>query len=158
MSEQDCGQVRDLIPDLAAGRVTSADAGALTTHLGGCAECRAELELVRVLRAGRPDVPAGLAHRVVTTVRRDRRASGPRPWWGLTAAAVAALALGIGVSTRPSGAPVDVPGYAYETDEGVVWSSDDGLLAGAPMIDELTDEALEQLLVELSVGSSGGAA
>ena len=40
-------------------------------------------------------------------------------------------------------------------DEGV-WLSDDGLLAGAPALDGLSDEALLQLLEELVGGSAGG--
>jgi hypothetical protein len=53
---------------------------------------------------------------------------------------------------------VDVPGFAYEAEEGDVWSSDDGLIAGAPLFDGLSDESLLQLLDELSVGYPGGAA
>jgi anti-sigma factor RsiW len=158
MIEHDCGSIRELLPDLAAGRRPAGDAGSLHAHLADCADCRAELELVRALFAQRAAPPAGLALRVVAAVRRDG-ARSTRPWWGLTAAAVAALALGIGIASEPSAtARLDVPGYAQETEEGVVWSSEDGLVAGAPLWDDLTDEGLEQLLNELSVGSSGGAA
>jgi hypothetical protein len=43
-------------------------------------------------------------------------------------------------------------------EEQGLWLADDGLVAGAPSLEELTDEALAQLLEELSVGSAGGAA
>jgi hypothetical protein len=42
--------------------------------------------------------------------------------------------------------------------EGEIWVSDDGLLAGAPLFDGLSDDALLQLLDELSVESTGGSA
>jgi hypothetical protein len=51
-----------------------------------------------------------------------------------------------------------VPGYAYEVEEGDLWLSDDGVIAGAATLDGLSDEALAQLLEELTVGASGGAA
>ena len=83
---------------------------------------------------------------------------GSRPWWGLTAAAVAALALGIGMSSEQSQPVVEVPGFAYEAEEGDVWLSEDGLVAGGPMFDGLSDEALVALLDEISLGDSGGSA
>ena len=43
-------------------------------------------------------------------------------------------------------------------DEGEVWASDDGLVAGAPLFDGLSDDALQELLNELSSGSLGGSA
>jgi hypothetical protein len=38
------------------------------------------------------------------------------------------------------------------------WVSDDGLIAGAPALDDLSDEALMTLLDELGADGSGGAA
>lgn len=158
MSHGKCGIVRELIPDLVANRLSAADAATVEGHLPACAECNAELDLVRAVLAGRRATPEGLSERVVVAVRLDRRLPS-RPWWGISAAAVAALALGIGISSQPAGdGDVDVPGYAYEVEEGELWLSDDGLLAGAPSLDVLSDEALEQLLDELVVGSAGGAA
>lgn len=156
MNENMCGGVRERIPDRAADRLDVAHASRVDDHVAGCAECRAELRLAELLLESRPAAPAALADRIVEAARRER-AGRSRPWWGLTAAAVAALALGIGIASRPT---VDdgVPAFAYEVDEGTFWSSEDGLLAGAPMLDELSDEALAQLLDELLVGSAGGAA
>ena len=69
------------------------------------------------------------------------------------------LALGIGV-TSSSVAPVDVmaPEFATELLEEDLWVSGDGLLAGAPALEALSDEALEQLLDELEFDGDGGAA
>ena len=70
--------------------------------------------------------------------------------WGM-----AVLALGIGVLGNREVPPAAVPVYAADAGQSELWLSDDGLVAGAPTFDALTDEALEQLLEELG---SGGAA
>lgn len=150
MIQVECDTVRTAIPDLAHGRLESGDIRSVEDHLAGCAECRAELDLARLLVASRPEIPTDLSVRVVASWRAERT-SFRRPWWALTAAAVAALALGIGI-TSDSSAPVlgEAPGFASEYDDGQLWMSDDGLLAGAPAIDDLSDEALLELLDELA--------
>ncbi|MDA1104312.1 MAG: hypothetical protein O2956_12040 [Gemmatimonadetes bacterium] len=156
MNDALCEVVREGIPDVVSGRSSGEGAASVEGHLVTCEECRAEFELARTLFASRPRVPARLAARVVSAVQRDRttRAS---PWWGLSAAAVAALALGIGISSdSPAMRDSEVPNYAYEVEEGALWLSDDGLLAGAPSFDALSDEALAELLDELAVGTSPG--
>lgn len=153
-----CESTRELIPDFVGSRADSDQRRLVDEHLLTCAECRAELELAEMLLSSRYEVPADLAERIEQAVRYERHAVR-RPWWGVSAAAIAALALGIGVTSRAVSTPVvDVPGYAYEVEEGELWLSDDGVIAGAPMLDGLTDEALNQLLEELSTGSAGGAA
>lgn len=149
MSQTDCGTIRAWLPDFAAGRLGGADVDVVEAHLPGCGECRSELELVQLLFASRPGVPAGLEGRVTSAVRASRRPLR-RPWWGISAAAVAALALGIGVTTeRPETIDGPVPAFVAETEDRELWISDDGLLAGAPALDDLSDEALMQLLEEL---------
>jgi len=158
MNDDMCGTVREMIPDAVAGRLPTADFEIVDRHVADCGECRAELELAQLVFASRPRVPEGLLERVLASAGRSR----PQPshaWWGLSAAAVAALALGIGLSSNQAAvAPVDVPGFAYEVEEGDIWVSDDGLLAGAPSFDDLSDDALLQLLDELSVTTTGGSA
>jgi hypothetical protein len=114
------------------------------------------MELVRLLHATRVEAPAGLLDRIA------RDAVGRRPtrtWWGISAAAIAALALGIGVVSNDASAPgAEVPVFVREAEEGEIWLSDDGLVAGAPALDDLSDEALLELLDELSNVSAGGAA
>lgn len=163
-----CASAREAVADFVAGRPGAADAALVQRHVASCADCRAEVELARALYAARPPVPAGLQERVIAGLRADRAGAvapaadevgARRPWWGLSAAAIAAVALGIGIvsdQARP-GNDVAVPGYAYEVEEGI-WSSDDGLVAGAPSLETLSDEALERLLDELTVGGAGGAA
>ena len=158
MNDVQCGTARERIPDYVWGRLPLDEIAAVDDHVTSCRECRAELGLAQMLFATRADVPSGLGDRVTTAVRNDV-VRPQRPWWGISAAAVAALALGIGIaSDPPAEVELEVPGYAYEVEEGALWSSDDGFFAGAPSLDGLSTEALEQLLDELVVGSSGGAA
>lgn len=158
MNDARCGAIRELIPDFVGNRLGATEVEPLEAHVAECAACRAELELAQSLYTSRASVPDGLADRVVDAVRRARPALR-RPWWGISAAAVAALALGIGITSGPAGPDdLDVPDFGYEVGEGELWLSDDGLLAGAPSLDGLSDEALILLLDELSAASAGGAA
>ena len=158
MRNMKCETVREWVPDYVSGRLARLDDTSVRSHLKACDECRAEVELARLIFESRVDVPDGLANRVRDAVRYDRT-SVSRPWWGITAAAVAALALGIGFSSdRPEQSESAIPSYAYELDDENLWLSDDGLIAGAPALDALSDEALLQFLDELDVGGAGGSA
>lgn len=157
-NETECGWVRESIPDFVRSALSFDERARVMRHTIECADCRAELELVQVLMASRPTVPEGLLDRIHRVAVADRRAP-TRTWWGMSAAAIAALALGIGITSDPAQETnADVPGFAYEAEEGEIWLSDDGLLAGAPALEDLSDEALLELLDELSTGSGGGAA
>jgi anti-sigma factor RsiW len=160
MSDFDCGTIRELIPDFVGSRLPADDLEIVEAHVLTCADCRAELELAQMILAGRPAAPSGLLDRITRAVELDRvdRRAPTRTWWGISAAAVAALALGIGITSKPASQGSEVPGYAYEVDEGEIWVSGDGLLAGAPLFDGLSDDALAQLLDELSTGQTGGSA
>jgi hypothetical protein len=77
---------------------------------------------------------------------------------------VAALALGIGVSSERIVDPFTSFGLdalteadATAAEDADVWISDDGLLAGAPALDVLSDEDLVELLDELAMSGAGGA-
>ena len=158
MRNMKCETVREWVPDYVSGRLARLDDTSVRSHLKACDECRAEVELARLIFESRVDVPDGLANRVRDAMRYDRT-SVSRPWWGITAAAVAALALGIGFSSdRPEQSESAIPSYAYELDDENLWLSDDGLIAGAPALDALSDEALLQFLDELDVGGAGGSA
>lgn len=150
-----CGDVRELIPDLVAGHLPAAEAARVRRHVGTCADCRAELDLVRLLHTTRAEVPAGLLDRVTRATIARRPA---RTWWGISAAAIAALALGIGIVSDDAAPGAEVPAFVREAEEGEIWLSDDGLVAGAPALDDLSDEALLELLDELTNVSTGGGA
>jgi hypothetical protein len=157
MSDFACATIRELIPDFVSSRLAADDLDAVEAHVTDCGDCRAELELAQIILGSRPRVPAGLLERIARAAAAERRAPA-RPWWGVSAAAVAALALGIGMSSERTQAPLEVPGFAYEVEEGDVWLSEDGLVAGAPLFEGLSDEALLTLLDEMSLDGSGGAA
>ena len=157
--ETECGEIRELLPDYAADRLEPEAHARVDAHIATCDMCREELELVGMLYSTRVAPPAGLDERVVGALGRRRRVAH-RPWWGLSAAAVAAVALGIGISSGPDGVtdPLQVQPIATEFEEGDFWMSDDGMLAGAPSLEDLSDEALQQLLEELASETPGGAA
>lgn len=159
MNGQDtCAQVREWLPDYAAGRLARESGGLVEQHTASCAGCRDELELIGLVLAARPAAPDGMVERVTRAVRTSRRPAH-RPWWGLSAAAVAAVALGIGIASDEG--RVAVPGsddFASEFEEGEFWVSDDAMLAGAPALDELTDDELAALLEDLTSDAPGGQA
>jgi ferric-dicitrate binding protein FerR (iron transport regulator) len=154
MKDMQCADAREWIPLLASTELDPSVRQEAEAHVAACADCRREADLVALLMATRSEPPAGLSDSIRVAVGRGRRARS-RPWWGFSAAAVAVLALGIGVLSSRDVSPIAVPVYAADTGEGGLWLSEDGLVAGAPALDGLSDEALEQLLSDLG---SGGAA
>jgi len=149
MNEIGCAWVGERLPEWAAHTLPAAETAALDAHLESCASCRADAEIVRLVRASRAPVPETLADRIGEGIPW-RRSVASHPWWGLGAAAVAVLAIGIGVMSNRGGvADVTVPAYAAADTTGTIWLSDDGLIAGAPALDGLSDQALEELLREM---------
>jgi len=153
MNDIGCERARELIPLLSADSVESSERTSVEAHLAQCEECRQEADLSQMLFATRPAPPAGMAERITTAVRQPRR-TVRRPLWGISAAAVAVIALGIGVLSNREVVPIAVPVYAADAGPSELWLSDDGLIAGAPSFDALSDEALEQLLNELGTGGA----
>lgn len=160
MSVQTCEAVRALIPDSPGGRLAPEHERELHAHVRSCGVCRAELNLASRLFDARPTAPSGLEASVMQAVRLDRPSKRRSPWWGLSAAAVAVLALGIGMSStstaRRSGEPTG--DLAEEVESSELWLSDDAVLAGAPVLEFLSDDALAALFEQLTVGAAGGAA
>jgi predicted anti-sigma-YlaC factor YlaD len=163
MTEMRCEEIREVIPDYVTGPPEGDRPRAFEEHMAACADCAGEFALARLLFSGRGAAPADLRDRVVTAIRR-RPSRSARPWWGLSAAAVAALVVGLGVASDrgPLGVGSGLAlGLGSEFEEGELWLSDDGLLAGAPEFGALSDEALVELLEELTSeigGGSGGVA
>ena len=90
MTDCDNAAIRDLLPDMAAGTLPAAEASRVAAHVNGCADCAAELSLIRTARALRPharpiDVPSIVAQlprpavRMATAPSLDRAAR--RPAW-----------------------------------------------------------------------------
>jgi anti-sigma factor RsiW len=108
----DCpnADVRDLLPDLLHGRLTTAEREVVESHVRGCADCREELTLLRAMsatlqRGPRVDVAA------VASAIPVYRAPVRRSWGGWrAAAAIVALAAGgtsVAVMQRDAGPGAD---------------------------------------------------
>ncbi len=54
MTDCDNALVRDLLPDLANGRLTADEVTRVREHLAGCTACADEFEVIRAIRAVRP--------------------------------------------------------------------------------------------------------
>jgi anti-sigma factor RsiW len=94
----DCpnGELRDLLPGLLHGRLEDADRRMVEAHLARCADCRAELELLRQLRGTLRRAPAVDVAAIVAAIP-PYRAPARRSWGGggwRAAAAVALIAVG----------------------------------------------------------------
>jgi hypothetical protein len=164
MSRQNCDGIRDLLPAHAAETLAQNDGRAVDAHLAVCPECRSELDVIRILDRGRPEPPPGLEailKQRARTALETRRAKGPsrvygfrgawtrRPAWALSVAALLVLALGTGVIwTKIS--EQDDGGIEVAVQEPLpeAWLWDDGMIAGAPDFDGLSDEELVTLLEE----------
>ena len=153
MSRTKCEWIRELIPDYAAGRLNDDEIALAGLHFADCNECRDELDLVQLVFSSRAMEPEGLGDKINAAVH-NRRVTGHRQWWGATVAAVALLAIGLNVILDRSGSG-DLPlaESEFEIESENLWLTDDVLIAGAPMLEGLSDEALAQLLEELIAGT-----
>ncbi|HJU89698.1 MAG TPA: zf-HC2 domain-containing protein [Gemmatimonadaceae bacterium] len=94
----DCprGEIRDLLPDLMAGSLDDGTRARVEEHLHSCAECAAELELLRVARTALSRAPAMDIAKIAGAVRGAKPAvarttASKRDW--RVAALAAAVAL-----------------------------------------------------------------
>ncbi|GEM_PF-1010945 len=163
-----CGDALDQLPLRIAGRLAAREARALEEHLSRCAGCAAEVEFLEAVVRARPEPPRAFKTSVLGRLRIDdsgvteavparwkwlanrwdgsqRRAAG----WGLSAAALLVLALGIGVvwSEDPvaDGDTQFTSALLAPEDEMV----EEWMVAGAPVLDGLPDEVLLSLMTEM---------
>ena len=158
MNTMICEDLADRLPDWVAGRLAEAEAAAISPHVQGCADCAAHASVLSALLAARPTAPAGMSERIALALKEpDRAAPGiprwRRPAWAISAAAVLVLAVGTAVMRQTAVAPEETVaasalGEVVE-DESVVWTAGDGAVAGAPVLEDLSDEALATLVEEL---------
>jgi anti-sigma factor RsiW len=167
----DCSGVRDLLPERILGVLPPELATPMEEHLSNCSECSREESLLRTVFTSRPEVPPTLAPRIQSRLREEmamghrpeavRRPASilsgfslrPRaPAWVLSAAAVAVLSLGIAVVWNGEDLPeVGQDPVQVKTEEPIPesWLWDDGIVAGAPVLDGFSDQELEALIKEL---------
>jgi len=172
MKGPDCEIIRDLLPDFGAGSIAGEEGGMVEAHLGSCPDCRRELEVILALREARPEVPPEVEARIQARVREemtgDRTAGAGEvpgetagiipilgrlrliPVWAQSAAAVVILALGVSAiwNARDPDLAQDPTVVASQELLPEAWLWDDGMVAGAPVFDGLSDEDLEALLEE----------
>lgn len=69
---RDCtnADLRDLLPDYAFGTLPAGERVRVETHLATCADCRAELALLRAVRAARPESRVVDVSRIVAALPR----------------------------------------------------------------------------------------
>lgn len=173
MNGRDCETIRDHLPEFGSGSVAPEIGRMIEAHLASCQDCEKELGVLLALRSARPKVPAGLEARIQARIREEMaeelaragdetQSRGSRvipiftrwrsvaPAWALSAAAIVILALGTAViwnrgPTKPIEDPILV---ASQEPLPEAWLWDDGIVAGAPVFDGLSDEDLEALLKE----------
>jgi hypothetical protein len=151
-------QIQDRLPEWVAGRLDPEDARRVRDAVEADVELQAEADLLRSLRRTRPEVPPGLEDRILSAVTGSRSTgvSGGGtdhrweiPRWVMAAAAALVVALGtLDVATRRSDPGLDPYAVALEAPPGT-WQDDDGVVAGAPVLDGLSDQALDDLLREM---------
>ena len=95
----DCvnAEMRDLLPDLLNDRLGVGARAAVEAHLAGCTDCRAELELLRQVRAAAsamkvPSIDASRLSANLPPYRRSAWRAASRSWQLRAAAAVVLLA------------------------------------------------------------------
>lgn len=168
-----CEFYADALVEREAGLLEAERAARVDAHLETCAECRDALRAVRALRDAPLEVPSGLEARVRSAARQaagavqspaDRatpamggrgQRPGParwRPWAFPLAAAAAAVGIWIGVGAPGTGpAPTAEPTLAVVNDYDLygAWPADGVIVAGDPLLGELSVEELERLLQEM---------
>lgn len=108
-SSSGCPDIRLLLPELALGTLTGHDRARALEHLGGCADCRRELqslsevadELLTLAPSSEP--PMGFESRVLERVGATRGARLRRSRWVAVAAALVAALIG-GAAVYAAGA------------------------------------------------------
>ncbi len=149
MIPPNCAAVKDLLPDFVRGELGDERRRWVVEHVTVCADCQEEVELLQRIRSDTVRVPAGLARDIKDALEREQGSAHWSVRWRLPAAAAAvALALGTAVvwervRSLPEVGPLGREPFA------VVWPSDDADVAGAPILDGLSDEDLMLLFEEL---------
>ncbi|HUG02594.1 MAG TPA: zf-HC2 domain-containing protein [Longimicrobiales bacterium] len=172
MNGRTCGEFRDRLVEFRNGSLPALEAAETQAHTERCAECAAELALLGALARDRRSAPRGFAAGVLAAYRvkpaagsaRALRDSAPRrvkpagrTRFGRRALPMAVAAAGIllaGVvlarGIGPAAEPGDLGLTPAEASVAILpWPGHDGVLAGAPALDVLSNDEIEALLEEL---------
>lgn len=142
MNRYDCGSIRDLLAPLVHGEMLPHEVASAQHHIDGCEDCKAELEIVRLLQEVTAPVPASLDERVLTAVRRGRVVRVRRTRLAFAATVALAVLGGSLIYDRSGDGTTDM--------EAVSWAAArDPMLHGGSELPELSVEELEMLLEEL---------
>jgi predicted anti-sigma-YlaC factor YlaD len=174
-----CDGVRDLLPELHHGELSSAVRHRVDAHLASCEECRDILAFLRRVDGERPEARASALEAARTAAAREfaerTRFTGPermeegivplnaareRPrWlsdlrWSLPAAAVLVVALGTSAIWFGGGGPqaggIDpLEAVQSEVDGYAFYLGEDPVIAGGVVLEQLSDDELQTLLEEL---------
>ncbi len=147
MTDMNCENVKDLLPALVRGDMPPSLSAEIGAHAATCADCRQEIELLRQLRGAVPVAPTGLVSDIEEALARDRSRGRWSIGWRLSAAATIVLALGTAVVWQRVQTPLELSLFAQ--DPLAIWPADDALVAGAPMLEDLSEDDLALLLEEL---------
>lgn len=148
-----CGPFLELLSLEPSGALAPEKAERLGRHLKVCDACADEAAFVaRVFRA-RPHAPPELAEALIREILHDRAPRTVPSGWlsaSLAAAAVLVVSLGIGVATQFVGPGEPAPAWvvAFEASDEA-WAAEEWVVAGAPVLDGVSDESLLRLLAEL---------
>ena len=140
---RDCpdGDIRDLLPLYATDSLAAADRARVEAHVGGCADCASELELLRSV-AKAYDVPpvdvAAIAARLPRARVKPRVPFHRQPLWRIAASITLVIASVATVEMIKQGRGVD----------GMVGAS-------APTVDSSTGQPVESTIAMADGGSAG---
>lgn len=166
-----CEIIQDQLADYAAGRVDDEARAVIESHLVHCGACQEELDTLALLVQATPAAPRGFEARVQAAVQGvladadagteateatasengsavvpiSRRRAWFGPTWGLAAAAVMALLIGRSLVDTGEEPGLGEVALGYEDVPVLI---DEGMIAGAPALDGLSDEDLALLLEE----------
>lgn len=151
MSAMKCEVVESLLPDWVNDTLDPGEREGVKEHLEGCASCREQEDFIRRIASARPEPPPELLERVRSAVEADR--ARPRvpvvARWVLAAAAMVILSLGTALIWDGEAPPLDPLDDLVMDPLAASVIADNTMIAGAPSLAGLSDEALEALLEEL---------
>jgi len=150
MTTLSCTQIRDILPERVSGQTLPA----VDEHLSACAECRAEAELIVVLRAAAPVAAPALAAAVREAVHRrpaPRRRFHPRrlAFAATLAGAVIGGTLLVEAVNLRRGPRAPSAATAGAESDGFLPVLEDPALTGGSVLPDLTEAELESLLARM---------